>query len=199
MVEYNFTTPISEGEIRGLMVGDILYVSGNIFTARDEAHHRALKWAKEGKDLPIGVEGLPMYHCGPLARRDEKGWRIFSAGPTTSSRMEMFESEFLEHFNVPMVIGKGGMGDRTTEAMMNYGAVYVAFPGGAGALAAQSIVEVEDVAWLDLGMPEALWYLRVEHFGPLIVAIDAHGHNLYKSLNKEFEANIARARKSLKD
>jgi len=196
MVERCLTTPVSEGEVRRLRIGDVVRISGEMFTARDEAHHRALQWAEEGRDLPMDVEGLPMYHCGPLARKLEVGWRIISAGPTTSTRMEQFESEFLKHFKVPVIIGKGGMGRRTADAMKEHGAIYAAFPGGAGALAAQSIVEVQGVDWLDLGMPEALWHIRVERFGPLVVAIDSHGDNLYEVLQGEFEANVRRIRQT---
>jgi fumarate hydratase subunit beta len=197
MVEYLFTSPLKESDVRKLKVRDIVYMSGSVFTARDEAHHRALKWAEDGKKLPINLRGLPMYHCGPLARKDDGIWNIISAGPTTSSRMELYESDFIKQFEIPMIVGKGGMGQRTTEAMMNYGAVYAAFPGGTGALAAQSIIGVEKVFWLDLGMPEALWYLRVEHFGPLTIAIDSHGNNLYESLYEEFKVNIAELKQKM--
>lgn len=197
MVEYKLRTPISEKEVRKLKVGDVVRVSGEIFTARDEAHHRALEWAEEGKGLPIDVDGLPMYHCGPLAMELEGKWRILSAGPTTSTRMEQFESDFLRRFRVPIIIGKGGMGRRTTDAMKEHGAVYVAFSGGAGALAAKSIVEVKGAHWLDLGMPEALWHLSVEDFGPLVVAIDSHGNNVYESLQGRFEKNVRRLKEAL--
>ena len=190
MVEYHFSTPILESEVNRLKVGDIAYISGNIFTARDEAHHRALGWANRGKELPLNIKGLPMYHCGPLVDQNNGIWKIISAGPTTSIRMEIFESEFIRLFNIPLIIGKGGMGKRTTEAMMKYGAAYLAFTGGAGALAAQSINSVLDVAWLDLGIPEAMWSLNVECFGPLIVTIDSHGNNLNESLNEKFMENI---------
>lgn len=197
MVEYHFSTPILEGDVSILKLGDIAYISGDIFTARDEAHHRALKWDNNGKTLPLNIKGLPLYHCGPLVGQKDGGWQIISAGPTTSIRMEIFESEFIKRFNIPLVIGKGGMGNRTTEAMMNYGAAYLAFPGGAGALAAQSIKSVVDVAWLDLGIPEAMWYLNVECFGPLIVTIDSHGNNLNESLNDKFAENIKRMKLKL--
>jgi len=190
MSEFNISTPLSEGETRKFRVGDIIYISGTIFTARDEAHKRALEWIAEGRQIPINVEGLAMYHCGPLVQKIGKKWHIISAGPTTSSRMETFEYNFLKHFPVRVVIGKGGMGSKTTEAMKKYGAVYGAFTGGAGALAAESIIEVEDVAWLDLGMSEALWSIRVENFGPIIITIDSYGNNLYKILMKKFEKNI---------
>ena len=174
------------------MIRDVVYVSGEIFTARDEAHHRAIEWVNKGTQIPMNFSGLPMYHCGPIARKDNGEWQIVSAGPTTSNRMEMYESDFIKKFNIPMIIGKGGMGRKTTEAMMEHGAVYVAFPGGAGALAAQSIIEVKNVFWLDLGMPEALWIFRTRCFGPLIVAIDSLGNNLYEILFDQFEENITR-------
>ena len=197
MVERILKTPISEGDVRSLRVGDVIRISGEMFTARDEAHHRALQWAEEGRALPLDVEGLPMYHCGPLAIEHKGVWRIISAGPTTSTRMEQFESEFLKHFKVPVIIGKGGMGWRTADAMKEHGAIYATFTGGAGALAAQSFVEVRGVDWLDLGMPEALWHLRVERFGPLVVAIDSYGNNLFNALQGEFEANVKRIMQTL--
>ena len=183
-------TPVSEEEARRLRVGDTLYLSGVVFTARDEAHKRALEYVREGKVFPIFAEGLAMFHCGPIAQRVDSGWRIVSAGPTTSTRMEMFESDFLDRFKVRIVIGKGGMGKKTTEAMTRVGAVYCAFTGGAGALGAGAVQSVKDVKWLDLGMPEALWILEVKDFGPLTVAIDAHGNNLYEEVTRRVEENL---------
>jgi fumarate hydratase subunit beta len=187
MQTYHLRTPVSEVEIRALQINDVVYLSGELFTARDEAHHRALEFHREGKAFPIDVEGKALYHCGPLVKDVDGQYQVVSAGPTTSMRMEMFESEFLEAFRVRIVIGKGGMGARTTEAMKKFGAVYCAFTGGAGALAGQAIQGVKSVDWLDLGMPEALWMLDVADFGPLIVAIDAHGHNLHADIAKQVD------------
>jgi tartrate/fumarate subfamily iron-sulfur-dependent hydro-lyase beta chain len=106
--------------------------------------------------------------------------------------MEMFESDFLERFKVRIIVGKGGMGRKTAEAMKKVGAVYCAFTGGAGALAAGCVRRVTGVEWLDLGMPEALWKMEVERFGPLIVAIDAHGNNLYDVVNAKVKDNFSR-------
>jgi fumarate hydratase subunit beta len=188
-MEYELTTPISEEDIRKLQVNDILYISGTIFTARDEAHERALKWSKEGKELPIDPSGLVVFHCGPIVRKVEGIWEIVAAGPTTSTRMEMFESEFLEMFKPRVIIGKGGMGPKTTAAMKKVGAVYGAYIGGAAVLAAKAVRKISEVAWLDLGMPEALWIMEVERFGPLIIAIDSHGSNLYDQVKIEVEQN----------
>lgn len=189
MTVYKLKTPISEGEIRKLRVNDVIYISGSLVTARDQAHRRALEFYKQGKPLPISLEGLAVFHCGPLVRKENDKWVIVSAGPTTSTRMEVFEDEFIEKFKVRVIIGKGGMGARTAEAMKKYGAIYGAFTGGAGVLAAQAISRVQRVEWLDLGMPEALWILEVEEFGPLTVAIDSHGNNLFAEVEKRVETN----------
>jgi len=104
-----------------------------------------------------------------------------SAGPTTSSRMEEFEDILLDRFGIHLIIGKGGMGERTGKALKKTGSVYVAFPGGAGVLAAEKITNVSQVFWLEeLGMPEAIWVLEVKEFGPLVVAMDSTGQSLYR-------------------
>jgi fumarate hydratase subunit beta len=125
---------------------------------------------------------LALFHCGPIAKKERGGWRVVAAGPTTSSRMDMFEDEFIKNFRVRIVVGKGGMGKRTVDAMKRYGAVYGAFTGGAAVLAAKAVKRVKTVEWSDLGMPEAMWVLEVEDFGPLTVAIDAHGNSLFREV-----------------
>jgi fumarate hydratase subunit beta len=189
MAVYKFKTPISEQEIRKLRVNDVLYVSGTMSTARDQAHKRALEYFKQGKPLPLRLEGLAVFHCGPIVKKKEDGWTIVAAGPTTSTRMEIFEDGFIKNFKVRVIIGKGGMGKRTTEAMAKYGAVYGAFTGGAAVLAAKAIKSVKSVEWLDLGMPEAMWILEVEEFGPLAIAIDSHGNNLFEDVKRKVEKN----------
>lgn len=189
MPVYHLKTPISEEEIRKLKVNDVIYITGTIVTARDQAHRRALEYLKEGKPLPINLEGLAVFHCGPVVAKEGDKWVAVAAGPTTSTRMDLFEDEFIKNFKVRVVIGKGGMGKRTTEAMAKYGAVYGAFTGGAAILAAKAIKSVRGVEWLDLGTPEALWIFEVENFGPLTVAIDSHGNNLYLDVAKNVEEN----------
>ncbi|MDH5450053.1 MAG: FumA C-terminus/TtdB family hydratase beta subunit [Candidatus Bathyarchaeota archaeon] len=189
MATYKLNTPISEEEIRNLQVNDVIYISGTMFTARDQAHRRALELYKEGKKPPLEMEGLAVFHCGPIVRKEQDKWMIVAAGPTTSTRMELFEDEFIKNFKVRVVVGKGGMGPKTTDAMKQYGAVYGAFTGGAAVLAAKAVKNVKSVEWFDLGMPEALWILEVEDFGPLTVAIDAHGNNLFKDVQEKVEEN----------
>jgi len=185
---YKLKTPISEEDVRKLKVNDVLYVTGIIVTARDAAHKRALEQFKQGKPLPINLQGLAVFHCGPIVKKEGDKWIVVAAGPTTSTRMDQFEDEFIKAFKVRVVIGKGGIGKKTTDAMQKYGAVYGAFTGGAGVLAAKTIKNVKTVEWLqDLGMPEALWIFEVEEFGPLTVAIDSHGNNLFEEVKKKAE------------
>lgn len=189
MTVYKLKTPISEGEIRKLKVNDVLYITGTMVTARDQAHRRALEYFKQGKPLPINLEGLAVFHCGPVVSKEGDKWVAVAAGPTTSTRMDIFEDEFIKNFKVRVVIGKGGMGKKTTDAMVQYGAVYGAFTGGAAILAARAIKNVKSVEWLDLGTPEALWIFEVEEFGPLAVAIDSHGNNIFMDIAKKVEEN----------
>ncbi len=189
MAVYKLKTPISEEDIRKLKANDVLYVTGTIVTARDQAHRRALEFFKEGKPLPVNLEGLAVFHCGPVMSKQGDKWIAVAAGPTTSTRMDIFEDEFIKNFKARVVIGKGGMGKKTTDAMAKYGAVYGAFTGGAAILAAKAIKNVRAVEWFDLGMPEAMWIFEAEEFGPLAVAIDSHGNNLFTDVQKIVEAN----------
>lgn len=166
-------TPLSKEDVLKLKIGDIVYVSGVIYTARDLTHRKIL--AEKG-ELPFDLDGAVIYHCGPIVRKNEKGFEIVSAGPTTSARMNCYLDEILS-LGVRGVIGKGGM---SVEPFKKHGAIYFAFTGGAGSLAAKSIKRVLNVYWLDeLGITEAVWVLEVERF-PLLVAIDAHGSSIYK-------------------
>lgn len=179
-------TPISEEEVRALRAGDVIYVSGTMFTARDEAHKVLLERAE-----PFPLAGLALFHCGPVVQKVGEDWRVVAAGPTTSARMELLEAEFLEKFRPRVIIGKGGMGERTLAALAEVGAVYTHFTGGAGALAAQAIRKVREVHFLEeLGIPEAVWVFEVEKFGPLVVAMDSHGRSLYADLAKVVGKNM---------
>lgn len=190
MAEYHFTTPITKEDVQKLRIGDVIYVSGTVFTARDEAHERALEMAEKGEPMPIDFEGLGVYHCGPVVRKVGEQWEIVAAGPTTSTRMDIFEDEFIKTFGVNLIIGKGGMGPRTVKAMEEYKAVYTAFVGGAAVVAAKGITRVKEVHWLDLGTPECLWVLEVDKFGPLIVGIDTYGDSLFQNVADEAQKRL---------
>lgn len=180
---YHLRTPLSEEDVRKLRVGDTVYLTGLIFTARDAAHRKILDLINRGEKLPFDPRGLAVYHVGPVVRRKNGEWEVIAAGPTTSARLEPVEHEFIAKTGVRMIIGKGGMGAKTAEACKKYGAVYAVFTGGAAVLAAQAIKRVVDVYWLDeLGIPEAVWLFEVEEFGPLTVTIDTTGKNLYDEI-----------------
>jgi fumarate hydratase subunit beta len=125
------------------------------------------------------LRGGVVYHCGPLARRTPEGWRIISAGPTTSARLDRAQAEFVRLTGIRALVGKGGVDEEVAAQLARLGCVYLAFTGGAGVLAAGAIEEVERVYWEELGPAEALWVLRVRDFGPLVVAVDTQGGNLY--------------------
>jgi tartrate/fumarate subfamily iron-sulfur-dependent hydro-lyase beta chain len=172
---------MSSDVLKKLRVNDIIYVTGNIFTARDRAHMKMQEM--KPKDLPFDPSVMALYHCGPLMKKENGRWIAISAGPTTSSRMEEFEDIILDRFDIRLIIGKGGMGERTRRALKKTGSVYAAFPGGAGVLAAEKIANVSQVYWLEeLEMPEAVWILEVKEFGPLVVAMDSIGQSLYQRL-----------------
>ncbi|MGY5862584.1 MAG: FumA C-terminus/TtdB family hydratase beta subunit [Candidatus Thorarchaeota archaeon] len=192
MAEYHLTTPISEEDARKLNVGDVVYVTGeHVYTARDEAHERALEMHEKGEKPPVDFEGSVVYHVGPVAWQKDGKWEIVSAGPTTSIRMELFEDEFLRKYKARIIIGKGGMGAKTLDALKEIGAVYCSFTGGCGALAAKGLKEVRAYLWDDLGMPEALWVITAEEFGPLLVTMDSHGKSLHDDMDKMVAARKA--------
>ena len=190
MAEYRLTTPLSEGDVRKLSVEDVVYVSGVIYTARDMAHKRLIEVAERGQKPPVEMDGSVIYHAGPVARKIDGEWEILSAGPTTSSRMNKATPLLLKYYSVRMIVGKGGMSREVAEALKERGAVYCHYTGGAAVLAAKCVRRVVKVEWLDLGMPEALWVLEVEDFGPLIVTMDSRGDSLYERLELEVRSKL---------
>jgi len=177
--KYFLQTPLKDSDVRKLVVGDVVYVSGIIYTLRDRGASKVLETIKKGEILPVDLEGSVIYHAGPLVRRCGVGWEVISAGPTTSTRMESYDPELIA-LGVRAIVGKGRLLEGTREACRKYGAVYMLYPGGCGALAAKSIKKVLAVYWLELGMPEALWVLEVEDFGPLYVVMDSRGRDFFK-------------------
>ncbi|NPE31287.1 fumarate hydratase [Methanococcoides sp. SA1] len=187
-MEYHLSTPLKKEDIEELNAGDIVYISGTVLTARDEAHARILELKEEGKELPFSLEGAAIYHCGPLMQQTDGTWRVVAAGPTTSDRMSKMTPALLENFNVRVLIGKGGM-NNVADAMKEK-CVYLAYTGGCAALASGSIKNVPAVHWLDLGMPEAVWELEVNEFGPLIVGIDTKGEDLFTSIKEKARSSF---------
>lgn len=176
MAQIVLETPLTEEKARSLRAGDQVKLSGVIYTARDAAHKRLVALLDAGKPLPVELKDQVIYFAGPCPA--PPGRVIGSAGPTTSGRMDAYSPRLLHDCALRGMIGKGERSAAVAEAMKQCGAVYFAATGGAGALIARCIEEAEVIAFEDLG-PEALRRLKVKDF-PLIVAMDAHGGNLYE-------------------
>lgn len=175
--EKTLRAPLNEEQIRGLKVGDIVLISGEMFTGRDAVHAHLMKNAP-----PYDLNGGVLYHCGPVVLKNGD-YRITAAGPTTSIREEPYQGEIIKRYGVRAVIGKGGMGAKTLAAMKEQGAVYLNAIGGAAQYYAKCIDRVVDVSLLDFGIPEAMWRLQVTDF-PAIVTMDAHGNSLHADVEK---------------
>jgi fumarate hydratase class I len=177
--------PLTEEQIRELQVGDVVLISGEMFTGRDAVHAHLMK-----NEPPVNLQGSVLYHCGPVVLKNGN-YRITAAGPTTSIREEPYQGEIIRRYGVRAVMGKGGMGAKTLAAMKEHGAVYLNAIGGAAQYYAKCIDEVVDVKLLEFGIPEAMWRLRVTDF-PAIVTMDAHGNSLHADVEKASAAVLAK-------
>lgn len=174
-----------------MKLGDNVFLTGVVHTARDEAHGRILEYLYQGRKIPFDLNGGVIFHCGPIAKKINGRWSVVSAGPTTSSRMKRLQPEVLEKCGVKAVIGKGGMSEDVLKSLKNNNAVYLAVTGGAAALISERIKKVLAVNWLDVGMPEAVWALEVKDLGPLTVAM-INGKSLYSGVERRVSVNLNR-------
>ncbi len=188
--EVVLTAPVSEADVRALHVGDIVLISGEVYTGRDNVHAYLMK-----NDPPVDLHGAVLYHCGPVMLQQPDGsWVVKAAGPTTSSREEPYQATVLERYGVRAVIGKGGMGAKTLAALQECGAVYLNGIGGAAQYYARTVEKVLGVHLLkEFGIPEAMWHLKVNNFAA-IVTMDAHGNSLHADVEKETGAALAELR-----
>ncbi|MFY9574092.1 MAG: FumA C-terminus/TtdB family hydratase beta subunit, partial [Blastocatellia bacterium] len=176
--EKRLVAPINEEQVRELNVGDVVMISGEMYTGRDAVHSYLMK-----HEPPADLRGAVLYHCGPVALKENGSYKITAAGPTTSIREEPYQGDIIKRYGVRAVMGKGGMGKRTLDAMAEAGAVYLNAIGGAAQYYARCIERVLDVNLLEFGIPEAMWHLRVHDF-PAIVTMDAHGNSLHADVEK---------------
>ena len=190
--EYHLQIPFSEHETKALQVGDVVYITGVVHTVRDMGHARALELLKKGEKLPFDLANSIIWHCAPIVRQDEKSgkWHVVSAGSNTSSRFTPLGSELLERLGMRATMGKGTMKKRAVDLMQKIGSVFLNTTGGTAALYAQQVEEIEAVHWLDLGLPEAIWAMRLKEMGPLIVGIDSHGNSLYENIKKDMNRRL---------
>lgn len=195
------TIPISDKEIRALHTGDTVQLNGIIVTGRDAAHKFIVENFVHGTPpaakadlfatLKELLNGGAIYHCGPVVKQHEDGsWSFVAAGPTTSTREEVYEPDVIKLFNLKGVIGKGGMGPNTLRACREQPAVYFHAIGGAASLIAQSVKKVEAVYKLEFGVPEAMWVIRVEDF-PVVVTMDSHGNSIHEEVESRSQKKLA--------
>ena len=182
MMDKHITVPYDEKTARELRSGDYVYITGNIYTARDAAHKRMYEALEQGKELPFDVKNSVIYYMGPSPARE--GRPIGSAGPTTASRMDKYTPSLLD-LGLKGMIGKGKRTDAVRQAIIRNGAVYFAAVGGAGALLSKAILSSEVIAYDDLGT-EAIRKLTVKDF-PAIVVIDSEGNNLYETAIEAYQ------------
>ena len=177
--EIPLRAPITEAQIRELKVGDVVLISGRMFTGRDAVHAHLVK-----HDAAVDLNGSVLYHCGPVVAKGNDGtWTVTAAGPTTSIREEPYQADIIRKFGVRVVIGKGGMGAKTLAGLAESGAVYLNAVGGAAQFYARCIERVDDVSYMEFGTPEAMWHLEVKDF-PAIVTMDSHGNSLHRDVEE---------------
>lgn len=180
--QIKLTTPVTDEDIVKLKIGDSVLLNGKILTGRDAAHKRLFDLASKGEPLPVDIKGQIIYYVGPAPAKP--GYVIGPAGPTTSYRMDPYAPLLME-LGMKGMIGKGVRSKEVKEAMKKFKAVYFSATGGAAALIAKNIKSMKIVAYEDLG-PEAIRELEVENF-PVIVAVDAHGGDLYEEGVKKYK------------
>jgi L(+)-tartrate dehydratase beta subunit len=187
MAEHLLEAPLSEADVRKLSLEDTVVLNGTIFGIRDATQIRIFD---EGIEPPPNLNGSVCLHTAPgVKKRPDGTYEKVSIGTTTSTRMDRFVPGLLERYQVRAIVGKGGLLQTSVDALERFGGVYLAIVGGAAALETTQIEAIEAVWWEDL-MPECLWKFRVRNFGPLVVAIDAHGHSLYRDVEQRAAERI---------
>lgn len=186
MSKWNLTPPLTEEIIEKLQIGDMVYLTGTIYTARDAAHKRLCDLLAEGKELPIDLKGQVIFYAGPAPKKP--GQAIGSIGPTTSYRMDPYAPILMEKVGLKGMIGKGKRNDEVKSSLEKYKAAYFGATGGIAALLGKCVKKAEVILYPELG-PEAVRRLEVEDF-PVIVINDAHGGDLYQEEMKKYNEEI---------
>lgn len=181
-------SPFDERQIRALKAGESVRLSGTVYTGRDRLH----AFLHGGGAAPVPLLDAAIYHCGPVVvPADGGGWRVVAAGPTTSSREEPYMAGIIARHGVRVIIGKGGMGDKTREACRTQGCVYLQAVGGAAASLARRVTAVRRVFFLkEFGATEAMWEWTVEGF-EAVVGIDTHGRSLFDEIRQASGSRLA--------
>ena len=184
MADHEFTMPVTEDDIRKLKIGDHVVLQDTLFGIRDATQ---IHMFDKGRETRLDLDGHAVIHTAPNVKKVPvsnscpAGYQSICIGTTTSARMERFTRPLMERNGVRMIIGKGGLGENSAQAFQDLGGVYLAIIGGTAALETTWIKQIVDVDMDDLN-PESLWHFRIKDFGPLLVAMDAHGGSLYDAV-----------------
>lgn len=188
--------PMSAEDVKSLKLGEIITVSGLLFTGRSRLHIRAVE---ENIFPPIDYEKINcFFHVGPVMRQNGDSWEVVSCEPTSSIRFERYGADVVKKFNLRTLIGKTTMGPRTAQALKEVGGVYLTKIGLSGNALRNQVKKVHDVYFLDeLGKTECTWIYEVENFGPFFVAIDSEGNNYFEILAREADSRMPEIEKEL--
>jgi L(+)-tartrate dehydratase beta subunit len=194
MAHHELAMPISEAQARALRVDDTVTLQHTLFGIRDATQ---IHMFDRGRTTKFDLRGHAVIHTAPNVKKVEPsaafpaGYEAVCIGTTTSDRMERFTRPLMTQHGVRLIIGKGGLRADSAEAFAELGGAYLAIVGGTAALETTWIEQIEDVDLDDLN-PESLWKFRIRDFGPLLVAMDSHGHSLYSVVTDDAQARRAK-------
>lgn len=185
----NLTLPLSEEVARSLRLGEMVTVSGMLFTGRSRLHIRAIE---ENVFPPIDYARINcFFHVGPVMQQTDAGWQVVSCEPTSSLRFERYGAAVVRRFGLRCLIGKTTMGRETARALAEVGGVFLSKIGLSGNALRDQVKKVHGVHFLEeLGKTEATWIYEVEQFGPFFVAMDASGNNYFEALEAEVQQRL---------
>lgn len=177
-------TPLSSDDVRALKAGDIVSLTGRVVTGRDRIHKYLVDRKPRNPELPFDLSGGVLYHCGPVVKISGDAYRVLSAGPTTSMRVDLYEPEVIRNYGLRVIIGKGGMGPGTLRALKEHSCIYMQTFGGAAVYLADKIKAVPAVWKLDeFGPAEAMWLFEVVDF-PAVVTMDVWGNDIHREIEE---------------
>jgi len=193
MKTYHLNLPVSKEKIEMLDAGDIVYLSGKIFTLRDRPHQRIHEYAQQGMSLPFDLKDGAVIHCGPIIKYiGEREWEAVSIGATSSSRFSPFVASLIKVYGPRIIIGKGNLFKEAVDALISHRSVFLLAIGGCAALYGSQVVKVVNNYWENFGMADSVWEFEVNQLGPLSVGIDCKGSNLYIKLRENIlKENLA--------
>ena len=183
MALHKLSLPIDNQQVESLQIGDTVYLTGTVYTARDMAHLEIKRLLEVGASLPVELAGRAVFHAGPVVRKTDAGWELVVIGPTTSIRMEPY-AQMAGELGVKLIIGKGGMAKDSREMFKKHKQAYLQAAPGCAVQLAGGVKKIDNVYWLENGMPEAMWVLETEGFGPFIVTMDAYGNSRYDDVKQ---------------